>query len=83
MMDKRIGVVGIVVESREGIDKLNKILQDHAEIIVGRMGIPYKEKGVNVISIVVDGSTDQIGSMTGKIGSIEGITVSTALSKKK
>lgn len=81
-MERRIGVIGIVVENREEVsDKLNKILSDHGDIIVGRMGIPYKERGLCVISLIVDGTTDEIGALTGKLGSLSGIKVKSALTK--
>lgn len=82
-MEKRIGVVGIVVEDTDITEKINTILHDHANIIVGRMGIPYKERNVNVISLIVDGSTDEIGSLTGKLGKVNGVNVKSALTKKK
>lgn len=80
-MDKRLGVIGIVVEDREVVPKVNKILSEHAEMIAGRMGLPYREKGVAVISLIIDGSTDEIGSLTGKLGNIPGVTVKSALTK--
>ncbi len=82
-MERRIGVVGILVEDRDGAaKKINSVLSDHAEIIVGRMGIPYREKGISVISLIIDGSTDEIGALTGKLGSIKGVKVKTALVSK-
>lgn len=80
-MEKRIGVVGIVVEDIENASKVNAILHDYANIIVGRMGIPYRDRGVSIISIIVDGSMDQISAMTGKLGKVKGISVKTALTK--
>ncbi|ADL41523.1 NikR nickel binding [Caldicellulosiruptor obsidiansis OB47] len=81
-MERRIGVIGIVVENRKEVsDKLNKILSDHGDIIVGRMGIPYKERGLCVISLIVDGTTDEIGALTGKLGSLSGVKVKSALTK--
>lgn len=83
-MERRIGVVGILVEDRDGAaKKINSILSDFAEIIVGRMGIPYREKGISVISLIIDGSTDEIGALTGKLGSIKGVKVKTALVSKE
>jgi len=81
-MERRIGVIGIVVENRKEVsDKLNKILSEHGEIIVGRMGIPYRERGLCVISLIVDGTTDEIGALTGKLGSLPGVKVKSALTK--
>lgn len=82
-MTNRIGVVGIVIEEVNEIDKINTILHQHAKIISGRMGIPQiKGRDVNVISLVVDGTTDEIGSLTGQLGLISGVSVKSALSKK-
>jgi putative iron-only hydrogenase system regulator len=80
-MDKRLGVVGIVIEDRQVVPQVNKILSEHAEMIIGRMGLPHREREVSVISLIVDGTTDQVGSMTGKLGSIPHITVKSALTK--
>ncbi|MBZ4665132.1 TM1266 family iron-only hydrogenase system putative regulator [Mahella sp.] len=81
-MENRIGVIGIVVEHREEVAaKLNDILSRHADIIVGRMGIPYKERGLSVISLIVDGTTDEIGSLTGQLGALPGVNVKSALTK--
>lgn len=80
-MDKRIGVVGIVIENREVANQVNRILSDHNEIIVGRMGIPYRQRNISVISLIVDGTTDEIGSMTGKLGALAGVAVKSALAK--
>ncbi|PKM50906.1 MAG: CopG family transcriptional regulator [Firmicutes bacterium HGW-Firmicutes-7] len=81
-METRIGVIGIVVEKLEETIQINEVLHQHADIIVGRMGMPYKQKGISVISLIIDGSTDEIGSLTGKLGNIEGVNVKSALSKK-
>ena len=81
-MDNRIGVIGIVVEDLSQIAEVNDILHQYSSIIIGRMGIPYKERGVNVISIIVDGTTDEIGALSGKLGKIQGLSVKSALSKK-
>ncbi len=82
-MEKRIGVAGIIIEDTSRVDTVNEILHQHASIIVGRMGIPYRERGISIISIILDGTTDEIGMLTGKLGSIKGISVKSALSKKK
>ncbi len=82
-MDKRLGVIGIVIEDRAVAPKVNQVLSEHAEMIVGRMGLPYREREVSVISLIVDGNTDQIGSLTGKLGNIPGITVKSALTRSR
>ena len=79
-METRIAVMGIIVENMESVEILNSILHDYGEYIVGRMGIPYRKKNVNIVSIAVDAPQDVISSMSGKIGKIEGISVKTAYS---
>ncbi len=82
-LEKRIGVVGIVIEDREnGVKIVNDILSKYAEIIVGRMGIPYRERKIAVISLIVDGTTDEIGAMTGLLGAVSGVNVKSALTRK-
>ncbi|QIB27017.1 TM1266 family iron-only hydrogenase system putative regulator [Caloranaerobacter azorensis] len=80
-MKNRIGVVGIVIENIENADKVNSILHDFANIIIGRIGIPYREKNVSVISLIVDGTSDEISAMTGKLGKVKGVNVKSALTK--
>jgi len=80
-MDKRIWVIGIVIEDTSQIAEVNRILHEYSHIIIGRMGIPYREKGLNVISIIVDGTNDDIGALSGKLGKIKGLSVKSALSK--
>lgn len=81
-MEKRIGVIAILIELKESVPRVNAILSEHGQVIVGRMGIPYKEKNINVISVIVDGTTDDIGAMAGKLGKLDGVMVKTVLSKK-
>jgi len=80
--ENRLGVVGIIIEDREVVPRVNEILSLHAEIIVGRMGIPYRQREVAVISLIIDGTTDQIGSLTGRLGRIKGIRVKSALASR-
>ncbi len=82
-MDKRLGVVGIVIENRDAVARVNNILSEYAEIIIGRMGIPYREKGINVISLIVNGTNDAIGALTGKLGNIDFVSVASTLTKTK
>ena len=81
-MDKTIGVVGIVVEALESGCAVNSILYEYSQIIVGTMGIPYNEKDISVISLIVDGTTDEISAMTGKLGKIKAVSVKSAMTKK-
>lgn len=83
-MTYRIGVIGILLEETNKIEIVNTILHDYSYIITGRMGIPQPGgRDINVISLVVDGSTDDIGSLTGKLGNVTGVSVKSALSKTK
>ena len=78
--ENRVAVIGIVVNNREELArKVNEVLSTYGNIIVGRMGIPYKERDISVISIIVDGTNDEIGGLTGKLGNINGIKVKVAL----
>lgn len=73
-MSKRLAVIGIIVEKADASEEINDILHAYREYIVGRMGIPYKERDMSVISVVVDGPNDVISSMSGKLGMVEGVT---------
>jgi len=80
-METRIALIGIIVEDTNDIERLNNILHEYGQYIIGRMGIPYRQKNVNVISVVIDASNDVISSLSGKLGMIKGITVKTVYSK--
>jgi len=80
-MDTRIALIGIIVDSTDSIEKLNTILHEYGQYIIGRMGIPYREKNVSIISVVMDATNDVISSLSGKLGMIEGISVKTVYSK--
>ena len=76
-METRVAVIGIIVENKESVPAL---LSEYGEYIIGRMGIPYKEKKVNVISIVIDAPQDVINTLSGNIGRLDGISSKTAYS---
>ena len=78
---KRIGIVGIVVEDLASVEKVNDTLHEFASLVIGRMGLPYKEKEVSVISLIVDGTNDEISSLTGKLGRISGVAVKSMVTK--
>ena len=80
-MEKRIGIVGIVIEDFTCVERVNTILHEYAGLIVGRMGLPYRERGVSVISLIVDGTNDEISSLTGKLGRVSGATVKSMITK--
>ena len=79
-METRVAIMGIIVENTESVQKLNNILHEYGEYIFGRMGIPYKEKRINVLSVAVDAPQDIISTMAGRIGNLDGISVKTAYS---
>lgn len=79
-METRVAVMGIIVENWESVDSLNSILHDYGEYIIGRMGIPYRRKNINIISIAIDAPQDTISALSGKIGKLNGISVKTAYS---
>ena len=83
MSDTRLGVVAIVVEDRNSSPRINEILSDFGDIIVGRMGIPHRDRDVSVIAIIVDGTTDQIGAMTGRLGRVRNVLVKSALTAQQ
>lgn len=79
-METRIAVVGIVVEEEESAEALNEILHEYREYIISRMGIPYRQKGLNIISIAVDAPQDVISALSGKVGRLPGVSSKTAYS---
>ncbi|NIA28482.1 MAG: CopG family transcriptional regulator [Actinobacteria bacterium] len=80
--NRRIGVVAIIVHDRNvAFSALNEILHEYSNIIIGRLGLPYKERSLSIISLIVDGNTDQIGALTGKIGQLPDVTVKSAFAK--
>lgn len=82
-MSKRIGVVNIIVQNVDGVAKINAILHDSMHFIIGRLGLPYKERGISaVITLVVDATSDEISSLTGKLGKIDGINVKSVMNKR-
>lgn len=81
-MEKRIAVIGIIIEDLNVSEKVNDILHEYSSIIIGRMGVPYKEKNISVISVIADAPADIISAVTGKLGKINGVYVKSAISKK-
>ena len=79
----RIAVVAVIVEKKEATERLNAILHDYGEYIIGRMGVPYRQKGVNIISIAIDAPEDVINALSGKIGKLDGVTSKIAYSNVK
>ena len=79
-METRVAVIGIIVENSESVEKLNATLHEYGEFIIGRMGIPYRQKKISIISIAVDAPQDIISALSGKIGKLPGISAKTAFS---
>ena len=79
-MESRVAVMSIIVEKMSSVEKINSILHNYSEYIIGRMGIPHREKNISIISVAIDGPQDKIAALTGKIGSLEGVNVKTAYS---
>ncbi len=76
----RVGVVSIIVEESSSTEQLNAILHQYGEYIIGRMGIPYRERGINVISVAMDAPQNVFSALSGKIGSLNGVSAKTVLS---
>ncbi len=82
-MEKRLGFVGIIIEDRKkAAHEVNELLSEHGDIVVARVGMPYKERKCCVITLIVDATTDELGSLTGKLGALDGVSVKSALTKK-
>lgn len=81
-MEKRIAVTAIVVDDPSAVPEVNAVLHEYSGIIIGRMGIPYRERGVSVISVTVDAVPDRISSLTGRLGRIDGVSAKAVISKK-
>ena len=82
-LETRVAVISIVVENADSVDMLNGILHKYGNYILGRMGIPYKAKNVNLISIAIDAPQDVINTLTGALGKLDGVTAKAAYSKIK
>lgn len=81
-MESRLAIIGIFVYELVNVEKINNLLHEYNQYIIGRMGVPYKDKQVSVISIIVDGPNDIIGALSGKLGMVEGVSVKALYSKK-
>lgn len=79
-MGSRVAVIGIIVESNGDVNRLNNVLHEYGKYIIGRLGIPYREKSVSIISVAIDAPQDVINSLSGKLGNIDGVSVKTTYS---
>ncbi|MDX9868800.1 MAG: iron-only hydrogenase system regulator [Kiritimatiellia bacterium] len=82
-MEARIGFVGILLEHRDSVPEVNRILSDHADRILARVGLPCRARRVSVITLVVEATTDELGDLTGRLGRVDGVSVKSALSKER
>ena len=80
-MDTRVAIIAIIAKSSEPAEEINSLLHEYGEYIFGRMGVPYREKGLNIISVAIDAPQDVIKSLAGKIGRIEGVSTKTVYSQ--
>ena len=80
-MPTRVAVIAIIIENSESAEGVNGILHNYRQYIIGRMGIPYREKGINIISVAVDAPEQEITALSGKIGRLKGVSTKTAYSK--
>lgn len=82
-MDERIGSVLILVENKEEVAALNEVISKHSEIVIGRQGIRLRDKGKSIMSLVLEGTTDELGALTGQLGRLKGIQVKSVVLKNK
>jgi len=80
-MESRVAMIAIIVENTESVESLNGILHEYAQYLLGRMGIPYHKKNINIISVAIDAPNDKITALSGKIGMLDGVSVQVVYSK--
>ena len=80
-MEKKVSVVSIILKDEEAAGKVNELLHEYREYVVGRMGIPYRDRGISIISVVIDAPQDATSSLSGKLGMIHGVTAKTLTAK--
>lgn len=79
-METRVAVMSIIVENPDSVEALNALLHTFSKYVIGRMGIPYREKSINIISVAVDAPQNEISALSGKIGKLSGVSIKTAYS---
>ena len=82
-METRVAVMSIIIEEADSVEKMNEILHQYSEYVIGRMGIPYRKKGINIVSVALDAPQDVISTMSGKIGKLNGVSSKVAYSNTK
>ena len=81
-METRVAILSIIVENAESVEALNSLLHEYARYVIGRMGIPYHVKNINIISVAVDAPMDKINALAGKLGKLAGVTAKAVYSAK-
>lgn len=79
--ESRVAAIAIIVEDTDSVSALNALLHEYGEFIIGRMGVPYRARGINIITVAIDAPQDEIAALTGKIGALPGVSAKTAYSK--
>lgn len=74
MEDTRVAVISMIISKEESVEELNRIMHDYAAYVIGRMGIPYRKRGINIISIVIDAPMDAVNALTGALGRLDGVS---------
>ncbi|MBQ6674760.1 MAG: iron-only hydrogenase system regulator [Ruminococcus sp.] len=82
-MANRVAVIAIIIENEQSVEQVNATLHEYSDYIIGRMGIPYRQKGINIISIAIDAEQNDINTIAGKIGKLDGVTAKTVYSPQK
>lgn len=80
-MDMRVAIVGIIVEDKDSVERLNAILHEFSDYVIGRMGLPYRARGISIISIAMDAPNDVISALSGKLGNLPGVSAKTTYAK--
>ena len=80
-METRVAIIAIIVENTESVSEVNRILHEYSDSIIGRMGLPYRPKNINIISVVVDAPHNDISALSGKIGRLDSVSAKTVYSK--
>ncbi len=81
-METRVALIGIIVENSDSVEKMNALLHEYGSWIIGRMGVPYRQKGISIISVVIDAPMDKISSLSGKLGMLDGVSTKTIYSRQ-
>ena len=81
-METRVALIGIIVEQPDSVAQMNTLLHEYSSYIIGRMGVPYRNKGISSISIVIDAPMDKISSLSGKLGMLNGVSTKTIYSRR-